>query len=161
MPDDALSSYLRVYIAKCFGLQAGSKTRFQKNIYFGECRNIVLGCDCYVNRDVYFDSYDHIRIGSNVIIGFRTMLVTSSHNGPEYRRGKYRYGRPITIEDGVWIAASVIIGPGVTIGRGSIIAAGSVVICSVPANCLVGGVPAKIIKNLPMDEQSHDEDFRK
>ena len=50
------------------------------------------------------------------------------------------------IEDDVWIGANAIILKGVTLGKGCVVAAGSVVTKSVPANALVGGNPARIIK---------------
>ena len=53
---------------------------------------------------------------------------------------------PVIIEDGVWIGDKVTILPGVRIGENSIIGANALVTKDVPANCVVGGVPAKLIK---------------
>ena len=55
---------------------------------------------------------------------------------------------PIVLEDNVWIGDSAIVGKGVKIGKNSIVAAGAVVVKDVPANVVVGGNPAKIIKEL-------------
>ena len=55
---------------------------------------------------------------------------------------------PIVLEDNVWIGDSAIVGKGVTIKENSIVAAGSVVVKDVPANVIVGGNPAKVIKQL-------------
>ena len=54
----------------------------------------------------------------------------------------------VTIEDDVWIGANAVILPGVTIGRHVVVAAGAVVTKDVPGNCVVGGVPAKVIKEI-------------
>ncbi|MGM1299845.1 DapH/DapD/GlmU-related protein, partial [Enterobacter hormaechei] len=58
------------------------------------------------------------------------------------------YGKPVTIGDNVWIGGRAIINPGVTIGDNAVIASGAVVTKDVPANAVVGGNPAKIIKML-------------
>jgi acetyltransferase-like isoleucine patch superfamily enzyme len=55
---------------------------------------------------------------------------------------------PVTIEDDVWIGANAVILPGVTIGQHAVVAAGAVVTADVPANTVVGGVPARIIKKI-------------
>jgi maltose O-acetyltransferase len=59
---------------------------------------------------------------------------------------------PVTIGNNVWIGRSCTILPGVSIGDNAVVAAGSVVTKNVPPNTLVGGVPAKAIKDLVIDE---------
>lgn len=59
---------------------------------------------------------------------------------------------PIIIEDGAWICARATINPGVRIGKGSMVAGGAVVTKNVGGRVLVGGVPARISRNLGMDE---------
>ena len=56
--------------------------------------------------------------------------------------------KPVTIGNDVWIGANCTILPGVTIGNNVVVAAGAVVTKDVPDNCVVGGVPAKIIKEM-------------
>ena len=58
--------------------------------------------------------------------------------------------KPIVIEDDVWIGCRAIALPGVIIGKNSVVAAGSVVTKNVPPNTMVGGNPAKLIKNIDM-----------
>ena len=57
---------------------------------------------------------------------------------------------PVIIEDNVWIGEKVSIMPGVHIGFGAIIAANAVVTTDIPSYCVVGGIPAKIIKNMKL-----------
>lgn len=59
--------------------------------------------------------------------------------------------QPVVISDDVWIGANAVILPGVTIGRHCVIAAGAVVTKDVPDNTLVGGIPAKVIKQLTVN----------
>ena len=58
------------------------------------------------------------------------------------------FGKPITIGDNVWIGGHAVINPGVTIGNNVVIAAGAVVTRDVPDNVVVGGVPAKVLRQL-------------
>jgi acetyltransferase-like isoleucine patch superfamily enzyme len=57
-------------------------------------------------------------------------------------------GKDIVISDNVWIGRGAVILPGVTIGRNSVVAAGSIVTKDIPAGVLVGGTPAKVIREL-------------
>ena len=69
-----------------------------------------------------------------------------SFDAPENRINTFDDGNPIVIEDNVWIAAGCYILGGTTIGNGSIITAGSVVKGVIPAKCIYGGNPAKLVK---------------
>ena len=96
-----------------------------------------------------------IHIGNNVNIGGNTLILDNDshpHNYNLRRRGKSRLSdiptAPIIIEDDVWIGAECIILKGVKIGARSIIAAGSVVIKDIPADCMAGGNPCKVIKQI-------------
>ena len=67
---------------------------------------------------------------------------------PKDRREKKAYSKPVAIGDDVWIGGNCTILPGVTIGNNVVVAAGAVVTKDVPDNCVVAGVPARIIKRL-------------
>ena len=70
---------------------------------------------------------------------------------PKGRREHLGIGKPVTIGNDVWIGGNVTILPGVTIGNNVVIAAGAVVTKDVPDNCVIGGVPAKKIKDIEND----------
>ena len=99
---------------------------------------------------------DRIEIGNNVNIGAGTMIFDSNMHSTDWRiRADRRKDcpekaakAPVVIEDNVFIGARCIIGKGVTIGTCSMIAAGSVVVKDIPANCIAGGNPCKVIKQL-------------
>lgn len=94
-------------------------------------------------------------IGNNVRMGKKVFITDNAHGASERSlldirpnlRPLYSKG-PVIIEDNVWIGEMVCIMPGVTIGHGSIIGANAVVTKDVPPYCVVGGNPAKIIKQL-------------
>lgn len=90
-----------------------------------------------------------VRIGNRVTIGHNCLLLTVDHLvGPASRRAGRSIHSPIVIHDGVWIASSVVVLPGVTIGHGAVVTAGAVVASDVPPHTLVGGVPAKPLREL-------------
>lgn len=63
---------------------------------------------------------------------------------------------PIYIGKSVWIGANAMVLPGVTIGDGAVIAAGAAVTKDVPENTIVGGIPAKKIKDIPQTENNSE-----
>ncbi|MFQ2184876.1 DapH/DapD/GlmU-related protein [Aeromonas hydrophila] len=90
-----------------------------------------------------------IEIGKNCDIGPLVKLVPGSHRiGGSDRRAGEGVALPISIGDGCWIGADVLIIGGVTIGKGVVVAAGSVVTRDIPDNVLVAGVPAVIKRRL-------------
>ncbi len=112
-------------------------------------KRFTLGENCLVTTPLFADLGTEISVGSNVALGHHVILITSQHDmsHSERRCGALSHA-PIRIEDGCWIGARATVLPGVTVGAGSVVAAGAVVASNVPPNTLVGGVPAKIIKEL-------------
>ncbi|NOU17092.1 MAG: acyltransferase [Bacteroidales bacterium] len=119
-------------------------------------RGVNIGKGVYIGHEVMFDRVftDQIFIGDDTSVGDRT-TITAHANIPSNTRLKKIYPRQIMqtrIGKGVWIMPNVIIAPGVTIGDEAVIATGSVVTKDVPPRCLVGGVPAKVLKDLSEHE---------
>ena len=110
--------------------------------------NLKVGCAVAIDDEVNLYSVDKIAIGSKVAISREAFICTASHDITKPNRPLVT--APITICDGVWIGARAIILPGVTIGEGAIIAAGAVVTKDVEPFTVVGGNPAKFIKNREM-----------
>lgn len=108
-----------------------------------------IGPVCRFNVGCFLNLGDHIHIGRYVGFGQQVMVLTETHaiGGPEYRSGPLT-PKPVHIGDGCWIGARATILPGVTIGAGAVVAAGAVVGKDVPPHTLVGGVPAKTLREL-------------
>lgn len=111
--------------------------------------NISIGDHFFANYDCIFLDIAPITVGSHVYIAPRVCLFTAGHpTVPEVRNLDLEFGRPITIEDDVWIGGNVTVLPGVTIGRGSVIAAGAVVTRDVPPGVIAGGNPCRVLRPL-------------
>lgn len=92
-----------------------------------------------------------VTIGSHVNLAQGITVTALNHNFEDITKRIDEQGiatKPVTISDDVWIGANAVILPGVTIGHHAVVAAGAVVTKDVPDNCVVGGVPAKVIKKL-------------
>jgi len=94
----------------------------------------------------YIQAINGIIIGKNVRFGPGVKIISANHNFNDF--SKHDNADPIIIGDNCWIAANAVILPGVQLGNHVVVAAGAVVTKSFTDNCLIGGVPAKIIKEL-------------
>ena len=111
---------------------------------------IFIGNNTYFNSETRFGCQeDKIIIGNNVLIGPRVSFESASHS-VTYEEGKGRgfFTKEIVIQDKVWIGAGVIVLQGVTIEEGAVVAAGAVVNKDVKRYTVVGGVPARVLKEL-------------
>lgn len=109
--------------------------------------NIYLGNNFYANFDCVMLDVCPVRIGDNCMLAPGVHIYTATHPlDATERNSGLEYGKPVTIGDNVWIGGRAVINPGVTIGDNAVIASGAVVTKDVPANAVVGGNPAKIIK---------------
>ncbi|MDP0507270.1 MAG: acyltransferase [Fusobacterium sp. JB019] len=124
------------------------------NIYYGgdiiifKDGNLELGSG-FFNSNIKIRCKNNIKIGNNVAISHDVTIMDSDFHRITYEDGsKNIQSASIEIGDNVWIGSKVLILKGVEIGNGAIIASGSVVTKSVPENTIVGGNPAKIIKEI-------------
>jgi acetyltransferase-like isoleucine patch superfamily enzyme len=116
-------------------------------LYINCGKHITIGQNVFINFDCTFLALGGITIEDDVLIGPKVSLVTENHPlDPEQRKGLI--GKPIRIRKNAWIGANATILPGVTVGENAVIAAGAVVSKDVPDNTIVGGIPAKFIKNV-------------
>ena len=125
--------------------RAGSYAFYTENITLGE--RVVIRSGSVLGAD----PVAKIIIEDDVLIGMNTHIYANDHSfeNPDVPISEQGY----TVDDvrickGSWISANVTILAGVTIGENSVVAAGAVVTKDVPPRCVVGGVPAKVIKEI-------------
>ncbi|AZI41128.1 acyltransferase [Epilithonimonas vandammei] len=111
---------------------------------------IKIGDNTRING-VCIHAFNIIEIGKNCLIAANTQIIDSnghllSFDNPSNRKNTQDNGKPIIIKDDVWIGTGCIILGDTLIEKGAVIAANSVVKGHIPANCLYGGNPAKLIK---------------
>jgi maltose O-acetyltransferase len=127
----------------------GHEVTVLKGVNFGSGLNIEIGDYSSLNADCWI-SNDTI-IGKDVMMGPEIIILSSSHNFERTDTPMREQGapprQPVYIGDDVWIGTRSIILPGVKVGDHAIVAAGSIVTKDVPEWSVVGGNPAKIIRN--------------
>lgn len=109
--------------------------------------NTHVGEGVFINAGCRFQDQGGIYIDDGALIGHNAVIATLNHDLDPARRANL-VPRPVHIGAGAWLGANVTVLPGVTIGPGAVVAAGAVVTKDVPANTVVGGVPAQVIRQL-------------
>lgn len=116
-------------------------------LYIDYGKPVTIGKRCFIQQCCTFFGRGGIEIGDDVFIGPKCNLITINHDvNPDNRSATY--GKPIKIEDKVWLGINATVLPGVTLGYGCIVGANSVVTKDVPPMTIVAGNPARIIKKI-------------
>ncbi|EGG10297.1 uncharacterized protein MELLADRAFT_115570 [Melampsora larici-populina 98AG31] len=143
----------RVYLAELFGIQLddikNKPIEIEPPFYCDYGTNITFKGPFYSNFNCHILDCAAVTFGSRVIVGPNVQIYAGTHSTDvaERKQGLER-AYPVTVGDDVWIGGgAIILGP-CTIGNGTTIAAGAVVRGHVPANVLMGGIPARILKRL-------------
>jgi acetyltransferase-like isoleucine patch superfamily enzyme len=108
---------------------------------------IRIGHYGLISPGVRISSSCGIRIGDNCMIAHGA-YITDSDWHDVYNRVEAGKSAPVEIGDNVWIGDGATVCKGVTIGENSIVGAGAVVVSAIPANCIAGGNPARVVKTL-------------
>ena len=109
------------------------------------CR-MTIGKNVIINKGATILSPGKVEIEDNVLIGPEVKIATVDHDFYD-RHSLLHFGK-VTIKENAWVGIGAIICPGVTIGKNAVVAAGAVVTKDVPDNVVVGGNPARFIKEL-------------
>lgn len=110
-------------------------------------KNTRIGERVFVNSGCRFQDQGGITIGDDTLIGHNVVIATLNHDLDPSQRAT-TVPRPVVIGDRVWVGSNATILPGVAIGEGAVVAAGAVVTKDVPARTVVGGVPARTIREI-------------
>jgi len=113
---------------------------------------LVIDNGTYIGRFVQINAWNEVIIESNVLIAERVYISDADHNFedrevPIRLQGDY-FKAPVRLRTGCWIGIGAVILPGVTVGRNAVVAANAVVRHDVPDYTIVGGVPAKILREI-------------
>lgn len=111
--------------------------------------NIEVGRNFYVNFGCVILDVAKVTIGDNCLIGPQVGIYTACHPlDPIERNSGKEFAQPITIGDNCWIGGHATINPGVTLGDNVVVASGAVVTKSFGDNVVIGGNPARILKEI-------------
>ena len=133
------------YMGKILGKPLEESTTVLPPLYIDYGKPVTIGKGCFIQQCCTFFGRGGITIGN---------LITINHD-PDPENRNATYGRPIIIEDKVWIGINSTVLPGVRIGYGAIIGGGSVVTKDVPPMTVVAGNPARFIKKI---NETHRKD---
>ena len=138
----------RDFLAKIFG-RIGRKCNILPPFRCDYGFHIEVGENFFANYNFIVLDGNYVRIGNNVWIAPNVGIYAAGHPlDVDDRVAGWEYAFPVTIGNNVWIGGSVSIIGGVTIGDNAVVAAGSVVIRDVPADTLVAGNPARVVRKI-------------
>ncbi len=126
----------------------------EENFRFNFGQYIEVGDFVFFNRGVFIDSKGGVIIGNNVGITEDVRIFTHTHSESSHIIREYK---SVVIKDYVKIYTGAVILPGVNIGEQAIVASHSLVTKDVPANTLVAGMPAQVVRERKTDGKSGDE----
>jgi maltose O-acetyltransferase len=129
--------------------QIGQNSIIEPPFYCSYGQNIHIGDHVYLNVSCSILDCNEVHIGHHVMIGPVVQIYTAAHLlQAEARIQGWEVAKPIVIEDNVWLGGGAILLPGVRIGLNAVVGAGAVVSRSVPANTVVAGNPARVIREI-------------
>lgn len=134
----------RLLLLRLFGAKVGRGVTVMPSVKIWAPWNLTIGDHSTVSHGVDLYCVDQIEIGANVTVSQRAFLCTASHEIDHPNMPLIT--APLKINDGAWVCAEAYIHPGVTIGTDAVAGVRAVVLHDVSARQVVGGNPAKIIR---------------
>jgi putative colanic acid biosynthesis acetyltransferase WcaF len=137
-------------VLRLFGAEIGRDVRIYPSVRIAVPWNLRIGDEATVGDQAILYALGSVTIGSQATISQNAHLCAGTH---DYRRSDMALLKtPISISKGAWVCADAFVGPGVIVGAFSIVGARAVVLKSIPDGVIVGGNPARILRNRPPTE---------
>lgn len=138
---------VRSLLSELFGYSVPQSFRVFPPFYADFGKNIRVGEGVFINSCCHFQDHGGVVLGDGCQIGHNVVFATLNHDlSAENRHATH--AAPIVLGKNVWVGSNATILQGVTIGDNAVVGAGAVVDKDVAANTVVGGVPARFIKNI-------------
>ncbi len=138
---------VRELLSELFGYSVPQSLRVFPPFYADFGKNISVGEHVFINACCHFQDHGGVTLGDRCQIGHNVVFATLNHGLQPEERG-HTWPAPIVLGRNVWVGSNATLLQGITIGDNAVVAAGAVVTKDVPANTVVGGVPAKCIKKI-------------
>lgn len=145
--NDQTPAQRRATLSQVVGYPVPASAEINAPVHSDFGPHIFIGEHVYVNQDVMFVDLGGIYLGDGALIGPRATLITVNHLEDSARRRDVQ-AQAVHIEKNAWVGAGALILPGVTVGENAIVGAGAVVTKDVPANAVVVGTPAKVLRRV-------------
>ena len=120
--------------------------------------SVSIGAKTVLGQECTISSFQHVSIGRECVIADRVMLIDFDHGMVEVERPirlQGIYKRDVRVGNNVWIGYGACVLRGVTVGDNAVIGTNAVVTRDVPANAVVGGVPARLIRMRETPRRMH------
>ncbi|HZU12345.1 MAG TPA: acyltransferase [Chloroflexota bacterium] len=148
---------IRMSLYRAAGLDVHPTTNIMMRCFVLEARQIHIGPNCIIGPFTTLDGRATLRIGRNVNVAGEVLTI-GGHHAVDSPTAEGILG-PVVIEDNAWVAMRATILPGITVGEGAYVAAAALVNRDVPPYTLVGGVPARKIRDRSRDIEYTLEHF--
>ena len=147
-----------LFLGRRLEIQIGKRgtVRFGRFVWIGDgtkirCHEgeVIIGAKTVLGQECTISAYQHVRIGEQCVVADRAMFIDFDHGTVEVERPirlQGIYKRDVRVGHNVWIGYGACILRGVTVGDNAVIGTNSVVTKDVPANAVVGGVPARLLR---------------
>jgi putative colanic acid biosynthesis acetyltransferase WcaF len=146
------SSSLKIALLRLFGAKIGIGVYMKPGIKVKFPWRLIVGNYSWIGEDVWIDNMAPVTIGANACISQGSYICTGNHDWSSHNMKLFT--KPVSIEDGAWVAAHSTVCPGVTIGEAAILTVSSVAGKSIPPFQIWSGSPAVYLRDRHFHERS-------